>query len=191
LWRFNERTGLHYRDDPTIMAWELANEANATPESLRLHWTADMAAYIKSQDPNHLVASGNANGNLDTFDISAPAIDFGTWHGYPKYLDINPDQFNDLITRYCSVAPIFHKPVLLEEFGYARSNPDQVAAYKKWLKTLAHNSNCAGWLVWRLVSHQENGKYPIDEDPIAQFDIRNDGSPIWSVLKSAIKTGRP
>jgi mannan endo-1,4-beta-mannosidase len=190
LWRFNEKTGLRYRDDPTIMAWELANEANAEPENLRLRWTADMAAYIKSLDPNHLVGSGNANPDLDTFDISAPAIDFGTWHGYPKYLDINPDQFNDLITKYCSVAPNFHKPVLLEEFGYARSNPDYIAAYERWLKTVAQDRNCAGWLVWRLVSRQENGQYPIDDDPIAQFDVRNDGSPIWSVLKHAVETGR-
>jgi mannan endo-1,4-beta-mannosidase len=188
--RFNERTGLRYRDDPTIMAWELANEANATPETLRLRWTADMAAYIKSQDPNHLVASGNANPNLDTFDISEPAIDFGTWHGYPKYLDIDPGHFNNLIKKYCDIAPIFHKPVLLEEFGYARSNPDQASAYGKWLTTLAQDHNCAGWLVWRLVSRQKNGKYPVDENPIAQFDIRNDGSPIWSLLRNAMKAGR-
>ena len=49
------------RDDPTIMAWELMNEGNAQPEALRLAWTAEMSAYIKSVDPNHLVSSGHAN----------------------------------------------------------------------------------------------------------------------------------
>jgi mannan endo-1,4-beta-mannosidase len=190
VWRLNPRTGLRYRDDPTIMAWELANEANALPEQLRLRWTAEMAAYLKSQDPNHLIGSGNANPDLATFDISVPNIDFGTWHGYPKYLDINPEQFNVMIKQYCDVAPIHRKPVLLEEFGYARSNPDQIAAYEKWLKTLAQDRNCAGWLVWRLVSRQRNGKYPVDENPIAQFDVRNDGTPLWSVLKNAAATGR-
>jgi mannan endo-1,4-beta-mannosidase len=190
VWRLNPRTGLRYRDDPTIMAWELANEANAVPEQLRLRWTAEMAAYLKSQDPNHLVGSGNANPDLASFDISVPDIDFGTWHGYPKYLDINPDQFAILIKRYCDAAPIHGKPVLLEEFGYARSNPDQAAAYEKWLNALAQNRNCAGWLVWRLVSRQQNGKYPVDENPIAQFDLRNDGTPLWSVLKKAVEAGR-
>jgi mannan endo-1,4-beta-mannosidase len=190
LWRLNARTSLRYRDDPTIMAWELANEANATPEQLRLRWTAEMAEYLKSEDPNHLVGSGNANPDLKTFDISAPAIDFGTWHGYPKYLDMRPEQFDNLIKKYCDVAPIYQKPVLLEEFGYARSNPDQVPAYEMWLETLANNRNCAGWLVWRLVSRQQSGNFPVDENPVAQFDVRNDGSPIWSVLKNAIASGR-
>jgi hypothetical protein len=43
------------------MAWELMNEGNASPESLRLEWTAEMSAYVKSLDSNHLVSSGNAN----------------------------------------------------------------------------------------------------------------------------------
>lgn len=191
VWRLNPRTGLRYREDPTIMAWELANEANAEPEQLRLRWTAEMAAYLKSQDPNHLIGSGNANPDLTTFDISVPDIDFGTWHGYPKYLDIGPEQFNALIKQYCDVAPIHRKPVLLEEFGYARSNPDQVAAYEKWLRALAQDRNCAGWLVWRLVSRQQDGKYPVDENPIAQFDVRNDGTRLWWAIKNAAEEGRP
>ena len=73
--RVDPRTGLRYRDDPTIMARELANEANAKPDKLRLAWTQTMAGYIKQQDPNHLVTSGNANNDLNTFDISLSAID--------------------------------------------------------------------------------------------------------------------
>jgi mannan endo-1,4-beta-mannosidase len=52
-----------------------------------------------------------------------------------------------------------------------------------WLDTLAHDPDCGGWLVWRLVSRQDHGRYPTDEHD--QFDIRNDGSPIWNVLKAA------
>jgi hypothetical protein len=79
--RVNPLTGLAYRDDPTIMAWELMNEGNARPEGLRLIWTAEMSAYVKSLDPNHLVSSG-----LKLSDLMIPALDFGTWHGYPALL---------------------------------------------------------------------------------------------------------
>jgi mannan endo-1,4-beta-mannosidase len=185
--RMNPRTGLRYRDDPTIMAWDLANEANAKPDELRLHWTAEMAAYVKQQDPNHLVASGNANMDLKRFDISIPTIDFGTWHGYPKYLRINVDQFDRLIRQYCDAAVVYQKPVLLEEFGFARSNPDQVAAYAKWLTTLSE-PDCAGWLAWRLVSHQQNGYYPVDN--YDQFDVRKDETALWNVIHEAITRGR-
>jgi mannan endo-1,4-beta-mannosidase len=76
-----------------------------------------------------------------------------------------------------------NKPVLLEEFGYARSNQASAEAYTMWLDSLARDPNCAGWVVWRLVSRQDSGRYPVDEHD--QFDIRNDGSAIWNILKAA------
>jgi mannan endo-1,4-beta-mannosidase len=186
--RVNSRTGLRYRDDPTIMAWELANEANAKPDKLRLAWTQTMATYIKAQDHNHLVGSGNANNDLNTFDISLPAIDFGTWHGYPKYLNMSVDQFNNIIGHYCDFAVTYRKPALLEEFGWARSNPNQAAAYAKWLTTMAEDRNCAGWLVWRLVSRQEDGQYPVDS--VDQFDVRRDETALWNVIHEETIRGR-
>ena len=185
--RINPQTGVRYRDDPTIMAWELANEANAKPDQLRLSWTEEMATFVKQTDPNHLVGSGNASIDLKDFDISLPTIDFGTWHGYPKYLQVSVDNLDRLISQYCNAAAKYQKPVLLEEFGFARSNPNQAAAYQEWVNTIAGDPNCAGWLVWCLVSRLESGRYPVDE--VDQFDVRNDGSEIWQVLKTAIQKG--
>jgi mannan endo-1,4-beta-mannosidase len=92
-------------------------------------------------------------------------------------------QFGKTITDYCQIADRVQKPVLLEEFGYARSNRDSAEAYAGWLDTLARDPDCAGWLVWRLVSLQDHGRYPADEHD--QFDVHNDASPIWNVLKAA------
>lgn len=155
--RVNPLTGLAYRDDPTIMAWELMNEGNARPEALRLAWTAEMSAYVKSLDPNHLVGSGHANLDPKLPDLTIPTVDFGTWHGYPLYYKLTVREFNDATTEFCGMAGCADKPVLLEEFGYARSNRDSAEAYALWLDTLARDSNCAGWLVWRLVSRQDSG----------------------------------
>src|SRR6202165_559105 len=120
--RVNPLTRLAYREDPTIMAWELMNEGNASPEALRLAWTAEMSAYVKSLDPNHLVSSGYGSDKLS--DLAIPTLDFGTWHGYPLYDKLTIQQFNDMIAEFCDLAVRARKPVLLEEFGYARSNPD-------------------------------------------------------------------
>jgi mannan endo-1,4-beta-mannosidase len=181
--RINSITGLAYRDDPAIMAWELMNEGNAAPESLRLGWSAEMSAYIKSLDPNHLVGSGHA-GFLDRMaDLAVPGLDFGTWHGYPLYYALSVGQFDRLIGEFCRLGARAGKPVLLEEFGYARSNPNVADAYARWLDTLSRDPDCAGWLVWRLVSLQDSGRYPVDLHD--QFDIRNDGSPIWEALRAA------
>ena len=181
--RVNPLNALAYRDDPTVMAWELMNEGNASPDSLRLAWTAEMSAYVKSLDPNHLVGSGHANVTEKLSDLAIPTLDFGTWHGYPLYHKLTVRQFDDLISEFCRLAADAEKPVLLEEFGYARSNPDQAEAYAMWLDTLVRDPDCAGWVVWLLVSRQDSGRYPVDKHD--QFDIHNDGSPLWNVLKAA------
>jgi len=182
--RINPMTKIAYRDDPTIFAWELMNEAQA-PIALRRQWETRMAAYVKSLDRNHLVAGGDAD---PIFDV--PGIDFVTWHGYPKYLAITPDQLNDEITNKCRMAPRYQEPVVLEEFGYARSNrnPDQAQAYKMWLDTMAADPDCAGWLVWGLVSPQDDGQYP--NDTYAQFDVHHDDGETWQVLRNAAHLGR-
>lgn len=186
--RVNPLTGAAYRDDPTVMAWELMNEGNASPESLRLAWTAEMSAYVKSLDPNHLVGSGYANATEKLSDLAIPSLDFGTWHGYPLYYKLSVRQFDDMISEFCRLASAAGKPVLLEEFGYARSNPDQSAAYAMWLDTLTTHPDCAGWVVWRLVALQDSGRYPADEND--KFDVRNDGGPLWNTLGAAARAGR-
>ena len=77
----------------------------------------------------------------------------------------------------------YAKPMLWEEFGWARSNPGHVDVYRKWLDTVYNDKNCAGWLVWRLVSLQEIGRYPLDNHD--QFDVHNDNGPLWQTLKAA------
>jgi mannan endo-1,4-beta-mannosidase len=187
LTRTNSITGIRYKDDPTIFAWELMNEPNIRPESLYRSWIEEMAGYVKSIDPNHLVSSGHANVSNKLSDISIPTLDFGTWHGYPLYHKLTPARFDRLITEFCEIGQRHHKPVLLEEFGFARSNRDQAEVYRMWLKTIHNNPDCAGWLIWRLVSRQDSGRFP--EDRHDQFDIHNDESDVWAVLKEAAKLG--
>jgi mannan endo-1,4-beta-mannosidase len=43
-------------------------------------------------------------------------------------------------------------------------------------------------VVWRLVSLQESGRYPVDDHD--QFDIRNDGSATWNVLSDKARALR-
>ena len=95
----NPYTGLAYKDDPTIFAWELSNEPRATSdaaegagnaEDILLKWVEEMSAYIKSIDSNHMVSVGD-EGFFDyayeTGDICSEAgYDKGWyWHGCEGY----------------------------------------------------------------------------------------------------------
>ncbi|XP_068668212.1 mannan endo-1,4-beta-mannosidase 6 isoform X2 [Aristolochia californica] len=61
LTRVNTITNITYKDDPTIFAWELMNEPRclSDPSGDRLQaWIQEMAVYVKSVDPVHLVEIG-------------------------------------------------------------------------------------------------------------------------------------
>ena len=60
----NTYTGVKYKDDPSIFAWELSNEPRATSDAkndsgMLLNWVTEMSAYIKSIDSNHMVSIGD------------------------------------------------------------------------------------------------------------------------------------
>ena len=58
--RENELTGVAYKDDPTIFAWELCNEPEGGQDLI--DWSDEMSKYIKSIDPNHMVSVGAQGG---------------------------------------------------------------------------------------------------------------------------------
>ncbi|MBV9240516.1 MAG: cellulase family glycosylhydrolase [Acidobacteria bacterium] len=140
----NGVTKKRYIDDPTIMAWELANE----PRPMRprandayLKWINDSAAYIKSLDHNHLVTTGSEGWigtvDKDLFEKSHASkdIDYITIHIWPKNWgwlvgDKPAFVFENAVRKtgeyvYDSVetANSLDKPLVIEEFGAPRDNP--------------------------------------------------------------------
>ncbi|KAJ7948322.1 Mannan endo-1,4-beta-mannosidase [Quillaja saponaria] len=61
LTRKNTVTGIEYRNDPTIFAWELMNEprciSDTSGDTLQ-DWIEEMSTFVKSIDKNHLVTVG-------------------------------------------------------------------------------------------------------------------------------------
>ncbi|GMH23128.1 hypothetical protein Nepgr_024971 [Nepenthes gracilis] len=59
--RVNTLTNVMYKEDPTIFAWELINEprCESDPSGDKLQaWIQEMAVYVKSIDPKHMVEIG-------------------------------------------------------------------------------------------------------------------------------------
>ncbi|WP_405010609.1 cellulose binding domain-containing protein [Kitasatospora sp. NBC_01539] len=101
LTRTNHYSGVAYKDDPTIFAWELMNEPryqdqsaaeNVSGTTLRA-WVDEMGAFVKGIDPNHLLGTGleghqsaygfgGDEGNPFVAIHNSPYIDFTSAHPY-------------------------------------------------------------------------------------------------------------
>ncbi|XP_074572465.1 mannan endo-1,4-beta-mannosidase 1-like [Curcuma longa] len=151
LTRVNTITGVAYKDDPTIFAWELMNEPRCPSDSSGKNiqeWIAEMAAYLKSIDENHLVEAGlegfygqissnqkqaNPGFQVGTDFIAnnqIPAIDFATIHSYPDQWLSTPDEqsqlafLNNWLDAHIDDARnVLRKPLLVAEFGKSTKDP--------------------------------------------------------------------
>ncbi len=152
--RRNSVNGLYYRDDPTIMAWQLANEPRPGTLGDRgegnlpsfLAWVDSTARFIKSLDTNHLVCTGS-EGSIGTLQNESyfvkahatPAVDYLTLHLWPynwqwfdpKHavgsLDSATQKATDYIRSHMAIARSMGKPITLEEFGLPRDNASNSA----------------------------------------------------------------
>lgn len=154
--RVNTYTGVAYKDDPTILAWETGNELDAP-----VGWVDMISTYLKQLDPHHLVVDGNWGRNQLTDDLPLPNCDIYSIHGYPMSVA-------DLTVAAKQTAAA-NKVFLLGEFGWNNQNKygqpagDPLDAY---LAAIEAQPVIAGDLYWDLYPHDdENGYVQHNDEP--------------------------
>eukprot|EP01024_Parvocaulis_polyphysoides_P028784 TRINITY_DN25998_c0_g2_i1.p1 TRINITY_DN25998_c0_g2~~TRINITY_DN25998_c0_g2_i1.p1 ORF type:complete len:566 (-),score=68.07 TRINITY_DN25998_c0_g2_i1:747-2444(-) len=157
--RENSVNGVKYRDDPTILAWNLINELRSdNPEcgpdcgQYIQSWLDEMAAFLKSIDPNHMITVGEEgfygwysgkehvnpdawNGKSHTWSMksgqnfvpnhSGRGIDFAATHIWVDNWEIMYDDqsfFSSWIQEHANDARALNKPLVIEEFGKVSFN---------------------------------------------------------------------
>ncbi|KAM3323960.1 mannan endo-1,4-beta-mannosidase 5 [Capsicum chacoense] len=149
--RLNTITGLAYKDDSTIMAWELMNEprnqADYSGNTVNA-WVQEMASYVKSLDNKHLLEIGmegfygdlvpdrksiNPGYQVGTDFISSnliKEIDFATIHAYTdQWLSGQSDDAQMIFmqrwmtSHWQDAKNILRKPLVLAEFGKSSKDP--------------------------------------------------------------------
>ncbi|KIO30766.1 hypothetical protein M407DRAFT_20289 [Tulasnella calospora MUT 4182] len=171
-----------YKNEPTILAWELANEprckgstgtwTGSCTTATITQWAKTISAYIKSIDSCHLVSIGDEGFGLNgdgtypyTYaegldfptNLAISTVDFGTAHLYPSSWGQTTDPVgwgSAWITNHVTVQKSVNKPVILEEYGVPSN---QYATYQTWLSTVV-SSGMAGDLIWQAGSTLSNGQ---------------------------------
>ena len=140
--RTNRYNQIKYVYDPTIMSWQIGNEPRAFSDENKepfARWMADVAAQIKSLDPNHMVSSGSEGAwgcemDMNLFEkIHAdPNINYLNIHIWPyNWGWVKADSLKELlpcakentkkyIDDHMVIARKYSKPIVLEEFGFPR-----------------------------------------------------------------------
>ena len=140
--RTNRYNKIKYVDDPTLMSWQIGNEPRAFSDENKeafARWMTDVAAQIKSLDPNHLVSSGSegawgCEGDITLYEKihSDPNIDYLNIHIWPyNWSWVKADSLQELLPQakintkeyldeHLAIAGKYKKPLVLEEFGFPR-----------------------------------------------------------------------
>jgi len=173
--RKNSINGKIYRDDPTILAWEIANELEYWhfPDMQVHKWIRDMAGYIKTLDKRHLLTIGVSVGYEKRFDdpsfyriFNVANLDFFSFHFYPSVSNSGQRQeeiqkeAGETISLVSKNFISYGKPVILEEFGFSsskevnfkmRTDKNSQSAYVKSMKfymDAAFRSGVSGVMFW-------------------------------------------
>ncbi|XP_010943133.3 putative mannan endo-1,4-beta-mannosidase 9 [Elaeis guineensis] len=164
LTRVNTITGVAYKDEPTIFAWELMNEPRCQSDlsgKIIQAWVQEMASYVKSIDSNHMLNIGlegyygesapdrkqyNPGYEVGTDFISnnqVPEIDFTTIHSYPdQWIPGSSDDaqlafMKSWIQAHIEDSTTLQKPFIVSEFGRSsRSSGYTVDVRDSYFKTV-------------------------------------------------------
>ncbi len=140
--RKNVMTGMRYGEDPTIVAWELMNEARDAPDD----WIAFAAAAVRGSCVQ-LVALGD-EGARDSADL-----DLASLHVYPeKHGAARGDEERFGCAAIVQAARRATRPLIVGEFGLCQGGlapPERRRAYAAWFACAA-DAGIVGMGPWQL-----------------------------------------
>jgi mannan endo-1,4-beta-mannosidase len=196
--RVNTFTGVAYRDEPAILAWEIGNElrCRSCAGTTRLPDTiAELATFLKQIAPNQLVADGGEGFDDDeapyvglsnyyavrgdegcsyTKLARIEALDMLSYHFYPSnYGFSTPRDAEIWIERHQAIATVTGKVAYLGECGFAAPDAERAQSYDAWLRHLFTLSGGQLGLFWQL---SPGGR--LNNDGFAVYS-RRDNATAW------------
>lgn len=147
--RVNTVTGVPYREDRAILAWETGNEL-AAPDA----WIKRAAAILKGIDRNHLVIDGAQRPIIPDVSLEDSNIDFVQTHHYER----DPRAMIDRIRRNAARAR-GKKPYHVGEFGFLPTGSLMAVIDTVMARGLT------GAMLWSIRCHNRDGGFYWHHEP--------------------------
>jgi hypothetical protein len=162
----NVHTHVAYKDDPTILGWDLLNGGGSPPG-----WTQEIVQFIRGLDRRHLILSGAANARLPGVDVCVSFV-------YPHWF-----QPLALVSRDVGACRAAGKPFVVYEYGWDATNYPTQRRLQGFLATLRGDPRIAGDAFWALQAHRDgHGWMPIPADSSDPTAARHGESGQWWAL---------
>ena len=168
--RVNTVSGIKYKYDKAILAWETGNELWCVNKNYE--WVGDISKYVKSIDQNHLLIDGDMEESLiksgsggKPVGMTDPNIDIVSNHYY-----IGSNNHTNLVQAMTTDMNIARgkKPFIVGEVGYLLA-PDV-----RNLLSAAVTEGVPGIMLWSLRGHREAGGF------WQHYDGKRDGVEYWA-----------
>jgi mannan endo-1,4-beta-mannosidase len=145
LTHVNRYTHVAYKDDPTILGWDLLNGGDSPRP-----WTGAIVDHLRSIDKRHLVLSSAWNALIPGVDVCVAFV-------YPHWSQPLSSRRDEL--RACRSA---RRPFVAYEYGWDRTNYRTRGALRSFLASLRKDGRVAGDAFWALQAHRRgHGWMPI------------------------------
>jgi hypothetical protein len=162
----NVYTHVAYKNDPTILGWDLLN-GGGSPRP----WTKTIARFVRSIDPHHLILSGYDNAGISAVDACVGFV-YAHWS-----LSLS------VVKPWMATCKRAGKPFIAYEYGWDATNFATQAALRVFLSTLRRMPNVAGDAFWALEAHASgHGLLPIPADTTDPQVARTGESGEWWAL---------
>ena len=127
----NQYNNIAYKDDETIMSWEILDSLVPENSTAFLNWAKDIIEYVKSVDKNHLVTLGSTTHQMTADEITGI---YRTYHEYCDYVTftLQPQKWGwtsgesvekskKYMKSILDVTKILRKPLILNGYTHIRN----------------------------------------------------------------------
>ena len=199
--RVNHNDNVAYKNDPTIMAWELINEPRCAGSGLFWtsgncntnmisDWVLEMSNYVRSIDTKHMIGvgdegffarasttdwtynAGDVGGGVD-FDkyLTFPNINFGTFHMYPDAWNKDATNWPVQWINDHAAAGVAKGKPVILEEYGWYNDGNRPSYFTTWLNAV-YNSGLAGSNFWMLgVSGSPGDNYLLTTSDTATLNV--------------------
>jgi len=200
--RVNTFTGVAYKDEPAILAWEVANELRCPScrgTTAFVDTVEELATFLKDLAPNQLVSDGGDGFDDDPTAYEGlsnlyavrgdegssysrlarvEALDMLSYHFYPRNYGLQTARDAEIwIERHHALAAITDKVAYLGECGFIASDAERAQSYDVWLRNLFGLAGGQLGIFWQL---SPAGR--LDNDGFAVYS-RRDNATAWILAR--------